>query len=58
MDAQKASHLHNIVYLRYMEGYTWLLFEIQSFACGRADGRVGEINAPTGPQLRAEALLS
>ena len=52
VDAQKALHLHNIVYLRYMEGYIWLLFEIQSFACGRTDGRVGEmklmpLRAPT-----------
>ena len=49
----KALYSHNIVYLRYMEGYIWLLFEMKSFACGRPDGRadrrVGEINAPTGP---------
>ena len=36
----KALHSHNTVYLRYMEGYIWLLFKIQSFACGRPDGSV------------------
>ena len=31
----KALHSHNTVYMRYMEGYIWLLFKIQSFAWGR-----------------------
>ena len=61
LDPQKASHSHNIVYLRYMEGYIWLLFEIQSFACRRLDGwldrRVGEINATGGPNSSAETEL-
>ena len=39
LDLQKASHSHNIVYLWYMKGYICILFEIQSFACGRVDGR-------------------
>ena len=53
----KALYSHNIMYLRYMEGHIWLLFKIQSFACGRTDGwtagrpdgRVGENNATGGP---------
>ena len=40
-----------------MEGYIWLLFEIQIFACGRTAGRVGEYNATGGPNSSAEAEL-
>ena len=54
VDAQKASHLHNIVYLRYMEGFMWLLFKIQIL---HADGRVGENNATGGPNSSAETEL-
>ena len=57
----KALHSHNTVYLRYMEGYIWLLFKIQSFVCGRpagrTDGRVGENNATGGPNSSADTEL-